>query len=71
KNFDWVAAPPLANLTGNPSLSLPLQHSSTGLPIGLMFTARYLDEACLLRLAGQLERELPWRQRLPPLLAAV
>ena len=71
KNFDWVAAPPLANLTGNPSLSLPLQHSSTGLPIGLMFTARYLDEACLLRLAGQLERELPWRQRLPPLLAAL
>jgi len=69
KNFDWVAAPPLANLTGNPSLSLPLQHSSDGLPIGMMFTARYLDEACLLRLAGQLERELPWGQRRPPLLA--
>jgi len=34
-------------VTGNPSLSLPLQHSSDGLPIGMMFTARYLDEAGL------------------------
>ena len=46
-----------------------MQHCSAGLPIGMMFTARYLDEACLLRLAGQLERELPWGHRRPPLLA--
>lgn len=69
KNFDWVAAPPLANLTGNPSLSLPLQWSDDGLPIGMMFTARYLDEATLLRLAGQLERAYPWAHLRPPLLA--
>jgi amidase len=53
------------NFTGQPSLSLPLCRSSTGLPVGMMFTARYADEARLFRLAGQLERECPWRERRP------
>ena len=65
KNFDWVAAPPVFNMTGSPSVSLPLEWSADGLPIGMMFTARYLDEACLFRLAGQLEREYPWAQKRP------
>jgi len=53
------------NMTGQPSISLPLATSSSGLPIGLMFTARYADEATLFRLAAQLEKELPWRDRRP------
>jgi amidase len=56
---------PPANTTGQPSLSLPLWQSETGLPIGMMFSARYGDEATLLRLAGQLEKELPWAGRKP------
>lgn len=55
----------LFNFTGQPSLSLPLEMSSKGLPIGMMFTGRYADEATLLRLAVQLERELPWSARRP------
>ena len=55
----------LFNFTGQPSLSLPLGMSTQGLPIGMMFTARYADEATLYRLAGQLEKELPWAQRRP------
>ena len=55
----------LFNFTGQPSLSLPLEMSATGLPIGMMFTARYADEATLFRLAAQLERELPWSGRRP------
>ena len=55
----------LFNFTGQPSLSLPLGMSAQGLPIGMMFTARYADEAMLYRLAGQLEKELPWAQRRP------
>lgn len=55
----------LFNFTGQPSLSLPLEMSSTGLPIGMMFTGRYADEATLFRLAAQLERELPWAGRRP------
>ena len=55
------------NMTGQPSISLPLGWSSTGLPIGMMFSGRYADEATLFRLAAQLEKEAPWRDRRPPL----
>ena len=67
KNFDWVAAPPAFNITGSPSVSLPLQWSDDGLPIGMMFTAGYQDDAGLIRLAGQLEREFPWAEKRPSL----
>jgi len=58
---------PPFNMTGQPSVSLPLGLSHDGLPIGMMFTGRYGDEATLLRLAGQLEKEMPWKDRRPPL----
>lgn len=58
---------PPFNMTGQPSLSLPLWQSDAGLPIGMMFTGRYGDEASLFRLAGQLEKELPWTGRKPKL----
>jgi amidase len=56
---------PPFNFSGQPSLSLPLALSATGLPIGMMFTAKYADEATLFRLAGQLETEAPWKDRRP------
>jgi amidase len=61
---------PPFNFTGQPSLSLPLGMSKTGLPIGMMFTGRYADEATLYRLAAQLESAAPWAERTPPLLSA-
>jgi len=56
---------PPFNISGQPSMSLPLGQSSTGLPIGVMVTARYGDEATLFRLAAQLEDEMPWIGRRP------
>lgn len=56
---------PPFNFSGQPSLSLPLEMDSTGLPIGMMFTAKYADESTLFRLAGQLEKEAPWAARRP------
>jgi amidase len=56
----------IANLTGNPAMSVPLAWSSGGLPIGLLFTGRYGDEATLFRLAGQLERAHGWADRVAP-----
>jgi amidase len=56
---------PPFNFSGQPSMSLPLAMSAKGLPIGMMFTARYADEATLFRLAGQLEKEAPWKDRRP------
>lgn len=53
------------NFSGQPSISLPLEHSSDGLPIGMMFTSKYADEATLFRLAAQLEKAAPWNARRP------
>lgn len=58
---------PPFNMSGQPSISLPLWQSEAGLPIGMMFTARYADEGTLFRLAAQLEKELPWARRKPPI----
>lgn len=54
------------NMTGQPSMSVPLAWSKDDLPIGIMFTGRFGDEATLFRLAGQLERARPWAGRRPP-----
>jgi amidase len=56
-----------ANVTGQPSMSLPLYWTEDGLPMGLLFTARPGDEATLFRLAAQLEQCMPWAARRAPL----
>lgn len=56
---------PPFNFSGQPSISLPLEMDAKGLPIGMMFTAKFADEATLFRLAAQLEKEAPWRGRRP------
>ncbi|MDO8900498.1 MAG: amidase [Phenylobacterium sp.] len=61
------ATTPPANFTGQPSMSVPLWESEDGLPVGMMFTGRFADEAALYRLAGQLEKEQPWKDRRPAL----
>jgi amidase len=67
--FDWIPYTPIANLTGQPSISLPLGMSSDGLPIGVMLTAQALREDVLIRVAAQLETAMPWADRAPPLAA--
>jgi amidase len=61
---------PLANMTGQPAISLPLAHSPSGLPIGMQFVARFGREDLLIRLAAALEVAFPWRERIPPLHAS-
>jgi amidase len=55
----------VANLTGNPAMSVPLWWNDDGLPIGVHFLGRFGDEATLIRLASQLEAHQPWAARLP------
>jgi amidase len=56
----------LFNVTGTPSISLPLGHSESGLPIGVQFAAGFGDEATLIRIAGAFESAMPWKDRMPP-----
>jgi amidase len=55
----------LINATGNPAISLPLQVSEEGLPIGVHLIAPMGREDVLLRVASQLEEAHPWADRLP------
>ncbi|WP_028004728.1 amidase, partial [Sinorhizobium meliloti] len=57
------------NVTGQPSVSLPLAQSASGLPIGIQIVARFGDEATLVRVARDLEEALPWSGRRPKVRA--
>jgi amidase len=54
------------NLTGQPSMSVPVGMSGDGLPIGMQLVGRHGEEATLLGVAAQLEAELRWTDRRPP-----
>jgi amidase len=58
---------PLANLTGQPAMSVPLHWTDGGVPVGVHATGRFGDEASLFALAAQLEQARPWAHRLPDL----
>jgi amidase len=60
----------VANITGNPAMSVPLWWNGDGLPIGVHFLGRFGDEATLFRLAAQLEAARPWLGRRPPVSVA-
>lgn len=63
---DYINFTPLNNVTGTPSISLPLAWSSTGLPMGTLLSADVGEEAKLLRLSYQIEEARPWADKFPP-----
>jgi amidase/6-aminohexanoate-cyclic-dimer hydrolase len=66
----YIPYTPIANVTGQPAVSLPLHWSQDGLPVGVMFAGRFGDEATLLRLSSQIEAAQPWADKRPALKTA-
>ena len=62
---------PLANMTGQPAISLPLAMSAQALPIGVQLVGRFGADTLLLQLAAQLELARPWRDRIAPLAGSL
>jgi amidase/6-aminohexanoate-cyclic-dimer hydrolase len=65
----YMPSTSMFNMSGQPAMSVPLAWNGAGLPLGMMFAARFGDEATLFRLAAQLEQERPWRTKIPPVCA--
>ena len=65
--IDYVPFTAIQNATGQPAINLPLHWSKGGLPVGVQFVGRFGDEATLLRLAAQLEKAQPWKDKRPGL----
>jgi amidase len=55
----------VCNATGVPAMSVPLEWTEDGLPIGLHFVGRFGAEEMLYSLAAQLEEARPWRDKRP------
>jgi amidase len=66
-NLRYVPFTQLSNLTGTPSMSVPLHWTADGLPLGVQFVGPFGSEDRLLQLAHQLEQAQPWFERLPAL----
>jgi len=54
------------NVTGQPAISVPAPSLHEGLPLGVQLIGRPSDEATLIALAAQLEAEVGWPERRPP-----
>ena len=66
RNTEFTPFTAVANLTGQPAMSLPLHWSEAGLPIGVHAIGPPAGDALLLSLAAQIEAARPWRDRRPP-----
>jgi amidase len=68
RNAEFTPFTSIANLTGQPAVSLPLHWTVEGLPVGVQAIGPPAGDALLLRLAAQIEAARPWRERRPPLV---
>ena len=58
---------PLANITGQPAISVPAGMTAQGLPIGAQFVGRFGADATMLALAAEVEVHQPWANVRPTL----
>jgi amidase len=58
------------NVTGQPSVSLPVATTPGGLPVGALLTGRYGEDARLVAVAAQVEQIIAWSDRHPDIWRA-
>jgi amidase len=64
---EYLSITPLHNAVGIPAVTVPLHWTAEGLPVGVHFAGRYVEEATLLRLVAHLESAQPWFNKVPEL----
>jgi aspartyl-tRNA(Asn)/glutamyl-tRNA(Gln) amidotransferase subunit A len=67
----WLAFTFPLNMTGQPAASVPAGFTRGGLPVGLQIIGKHLGDATVLRAASAFEAAHPWRNRTPPIVAAL
>ncbi len=60
----------IANVTGQPAISLPFAHGDDGVPVGVQLVGRPAQEGPLLALSAQIEAARPWADRRAEVAAA-
>jgi amidase len=68
KSLWFTHWPAIQNVTGQPSIALPVHMTTAGLPLGVQAVGRPGDEETLLSLAAQMEKISGWTKRRAPLM---
>ncbi len=68
KRFAKMPFTQVANITGQPAMSIPIYWTKNNLPSGVQFIAPIGEDTVLFQLAGQIERARPWKEKIPPLV---
>lgn len=66
KSLWFTHWPAIQNVTGQPSIALPVHVTADGLPLGIQAAGRLGDEETLLSFAAQMEKISGWRERRAP-----
>jgi amidase len=68
KSLWFTHWPAIHNVSGQPSIALPVHVTEAGLPLGVQAAGRPGDEETLLSLAAQMEKISGWSKRRAPLM---
>lgn len=71
KSLWFTHWPAIQNVSGQPSIALPVHVTEAGLPLGIQAAGRPGDEETLLSFAAQMEKISGWLKQRPPLKVPV